>query len=72
MGEDIACDDHVGLISIHGEPVNPQELRQQCVAMALHDELRKEKREENEWLKYMRRLLVCFLVCDLASVCEQP
>lgn len=42
--EDIACNNHVGLVSIHGEPVNPQKLRQQRVAMALHDELRKDGR----------------------------
>lgn len=41
--EDIACNNHVGLISIHGESVNPQKLRQQRVAMALHDELPKER-----------------------------
>lgn len=43
--EDIACNNHVGLISIHGEPIHPQKLRQQRVAMALHDELRRETKE---------------------------
>lgn len=53
MREDIACNNHVGLISIHGEPVNPQKLRQQCVAMALHDELPKES-EEYEFIALLR------------------
>lgn len=43
--EDIACNNHVGLISIDCEPVHPQKLRQQRVAMALHDELPKEREE---------------------------
>lgn len=41
--EHIACNNHVCLVSIHGEPIHPQELRQQCVAMALHNELGAER-----------------------------
>lgn len=41
VGEDVACNNHVGLVSIHSEPVHPQKLRQQRVAMALHNKLPK-------------------------------
>lgn len=44
VGEDVACNDHVGLVSIHGEPVHPQKLRQQRVSMALHNELPTEEK----------------------------
>lgn len=54
----IARNNHVGLVSVHGEPVHPQELRQQCVAMALHDKLSTERDREiklkqkkiNKWM----------------------
>lgn len=34
--EDVPRDNHVRLVSVHREAVHAQELRQQCVAMALH------------------------------------
>lgn len=39
MREDVARHDHVGLVAVHREPVHPQELGQQRVSVALHDEL---------------------------------
>lgn len=39
MREDVARHDHVGLVAVHSEPVHPEELRQQRVSVALHDEL---------------------------------
>lgn len=46
--EHVACHDHVGLIAVHGKPVHPQELGQQCVPVALHDELAKRVRKRKE------------------------
>lgn len=47
--EDIASNNHVSLIPIHCEPVHPQKLRKQRVAMALNNKLQKECEED----KYM-------------------
>lgn len=52
VGEDIACNNHVGLISIHGESVHPQKLRQQCVAMAFHNELINKTKQRVRFLKF--------------------
>lgn len=41
--EDVARHDHVGLVAVHSEPVHPQELREQRVSVALHDELSKHE-----------------------------
>ena len=45
MREDVARDDHVRLVAVHRQPVHAQELRQQRVAMTLHDELRQRRQE---------------------------
>lgn len=50
--EHIARYDHVRLVSVHCEAVHAQELRQQCVAMALHYILQTEKNTINETPAY--------------------
>ena len=40
VAEYVPGDHHVSLHAVHRQPVHTQELRQQCVAMTLHYELR--------------------------------
>lgn len=42
MAEHVPGDHHVGLHAIHGQAVHAQELRQEGVAVALHDELERK------------------------------
>lgn len=39
MAEHVAHHKHVAVLTVHADAVHPQELGQQCVAMALHNVL---------------------------------
>lgn len=60
MREHIACNNHVGLVSIHGEPVHPQKLGQQCVTMTLHNELSKERKLQSVFIYVYICALILF------------
>lgn len=67
MAEDVACDNHIGFISVYGDAVHAQKLRQQRGTVTFHNKLRErndtttEKSMIHITEAHMQRLITQFI-----------